>query len=143
MPCLLATPFEESFSLNLMRSLLPCAASCVAALSHFMCFCCVNPMRLVLSVFRDRLASAWLSAMLGLTPLARPTPRVFAPKFQGTEGAAVKVKVTESAVLYTRVSKFFCEPKVWAAFEKAAAKEALQWVACRHDQALDSLSWTP
>ena len=65
-----------------------------------------------------------------------------APKFQGTEGAAVKVKVTESAVLYTRVSKFFCEPKVWAAFEKAAAKEALQWVACRHDQALDSLSWT-
>ena len=41
-----------------------------------------------------------------------------------------------------RVSKLFCEPKLWTAFEKAAAKEALQWVACRHVQALDSFAWT-
>ena len=41
-----------------------------------------------------------------------------------------------------RVSKLFCEPKLWTAFEKAAAKEALQWVASRHVQALDSFAWT-
>ena len=65
-----------------------------------------------------------------------------APKFQGTDGTPVKVRVTDSVVLYMRVSKLFCEPKLWTAFEKAAAKEALQWVACRHVQALDSFAWT-
>ena len=65
-----------------------------------------------------------------------------APKFQGTDGAPVKVRVTDSVVLYMRVSKLFCEPKLWTAFEKAAAKEALQWVASRHVQALDSFAWT-
>ena len=65
-----------------------------------------------------------------------------APKFHGTDGTPVKVRVTDSVVLYMRVSKLFCEPKLWTAFEKAAAKEALQWVACRHVQALDSFAWT-
>ena len=64
------------------------------------------------------------------------------PKFQGTDGAPVKVRITDSVVLYMRVSKLFCEPKLWTAFEKAAAKEALQWVASRHVQALDSFAWT-
>ena len=63
-----------------------------------------------------------------------------APQFKGSDGTPIKVKVTESAVLYLRISKLYCEPKLWAAFERAPAKEALQWTACRHVQALDSFS---
>ena len=65
-----------------------------------------------------------------------------APQFKGSDGTPIKVKVTESAVLYLRISKLYCEPKLWAAFERAPAKEALQWTAGRHVQALDSFSWT-
>ncbi|OLP79634.1 hypothetical protein AK812_SmicGene40059 [Symbiodinium microadriaticum] len=67
------------------------------------------------------------------------------PQFQGSSGSdakPLKVKITESAVLYVRLSKLYCDPKLWASFERAAAKEALQWAACRHVQALDSFSWS-
>ncbi|CAE7255812.1 unnamed protein product, partial [Symbiodinium microadriaticum] len=67
------------------------------------------------------------------------------PQFQGSSGSdakPLKVKITESAVLYVRLSKLYCDPKLWASFERAAAKEALQWAACRRVQALDSFSWS-
>ena len=64
-----------------------------------------------------------------------------APAPVGINASAVKVRVTENIVLYTRAPKHFCEQSVWASFEKAPAKAALQWVANRHIQALDAFSW--
>ena len=64
-----------------------------------------------------------------------------APAPVGINASAAKVRVTENIVLYMRAPKHFCEQSVWASFEKAPAKAALQWVANRHIQALDAFSW--
>ncbi|CAE7264068.1 unnamed protein product [Symbiodinium sp. CCMP2592] len=64
-----------------------------------------------------------------------------APQPTGLSQTSIKIKPTESAVVYFKVPKQFASADTWKAFGGNASKAAVDWVAAHRIKVLDTFAW--
>ncbi|CAE7276875.1 unnamed protein product [Symbiodinium sp. CCMP2592] len=64
-----------------------------------------------------------------------------APQPSGLSQTPIKIKPTESAVVYFKVPKQFASADTWKAFGGNASKAAVDWVAAQRIKVLDTFAW--
>ncbi|CAE7316502.1 gcs-1 [Symbiodinium sp. CCMP2592] len=64
-----------------------------------------------------------------------------APQPTGLSQTSIKIKPTESAVVYFKVPKQFASADTWKAFGGNASKAAVDWVAAQRIKVLDTFAW--